>query len=104
MEPLTHCSALDRRGFLRIAGLAGAAWLTPLGHLLAPRGRTETHGPASRSSCSGCRAGRAELETFDPHPGKNIAGGTGAIKTAVKGVQLAEGLEQHRGGDGVDRR
>jgi hypothetical protein len=36
--------------------------------------------------------GPSQLETFDPHPGKEIAGGTKAIKTAVKGVELAEGM------------
>ncbi|MGL4553354.1 MAG: DUF1501 domain-containing protein, partial [Gemmataceae bacterium] len=34
----------------------------------------------------------SQLETFDPHAGTDIAAGTKAIGTAVKGVQLAEGL------------
>jgi hypothetical protein len=38
--------------------------------------------------------GPSQLETFDPHPGKKIAGETGDIKTSVKGVQLAHGLPQ----------
>ena len=38
--------------------------------------------------------GPSQLETFDPHPGTTIAGGTKAIATAVKGIQLAEGFEQ----------
>src|SRR5262249_7807847 len=38
--------------------------------------------------------GPSQLETFDPHPGKTIAGGTEAVNTTVKGLQLAEGLPQ----------
>ena len=38
--------------------------------------------------------GPSQLETFDPHPGSPISFGTKAIKTAVKDVQLAAGLEQ----------
>jgi len=34
------------------------------------------------------------LETFDPHPGTEIAAGTKAIKTAVSGIQLAEGFQR----------
>ena len=38
------------------------------------------------------QGGPSQLETFDPHPGTDIAAGTGAISTAVKGIQLAPGL------------
>jgi hypothetical protein len=38
--------------------------------------------------------GPSQLETFDPHPGKEIAGGTRAIRTSVKGVQFAAGLDR----------
>jgi len=37
--------------------------------------------------------GPSQLETFDPHPGTAIAAGTGAIDTAVPGIQVAEGFE-----------
>ncbi len=83
MEPLTF----DRRGFLRLAGLS---WLTPVGHLLAAqaeRGRE----PARSIILIWLAGGPSQLETFDPHPGTHGAGGTKAIDTAVKGVQLAEG-------------
>ncbi len=30
---------------------------------------------------------------LDPHPGRRIAAGTGAIQTAAPGLQLAQGLE-----------
>ncbi|OWK35078.1 hypothetical protein FRUB_09920 [Fimbriiglobus ruber] len=39
------------------------------------------------------QGGPSQLETFDPHPGTRIAAGTGAVDTALKGVQLATGLE-----------
>jgi uncharacterized protein (DUF1501 family) len=86
-------SGLDRRGFLRGAGLAGLGWLTPVGHLLAAeaeRGRE----PARSIILLWLAGGPSQLETFDPHAGTRSAGGTRAIATAVKGVQLAEGLGQ----------
>jgi hypothetical protein len=36
----------------------------------------------------------SQLETFDPHPGTDIAGPTGAVATTVPGVSFAEGLPQ----------
>jgi uncharacterized protein (DUF1501 family) len=86
----------DRRSFLRLAGLAGAAWLTPVSHLLARA--AEAPGRARRPAQSivvlWLQGGPSQLETFDPHPGTAIAAGTGAIPTACKGVQLAPGLER----------
>jgi hypothetical protein len=38
--------------------------------------------------------GPSQLETFDPHAGRTIAGDTRAINTSVKGVQFAHGLPQ----------
>ena len=94
MEPLTH-----RRDFLRVVGLAGTAWLTPVSHLLArdaevPGKRRE---PARSVIVLWMQGGPSQLETFDPQPGTTIAAGTGAIDTAVKGVRLAPGLEQVAG-------
>jgi hypothetical protein len=97
MEPLSlHPSALDRRGFLSLAGLAGLSWLTPVGHLLARAAEAPGKGrrPAQSIIVLWLAGGPSQLETFDPHPGTNIAGGTGAIKTSVKGIQLATGLER----------
>jgi hypothetical protein len=95
MEPLTPHAPLHRRGFLRLAGLAGATWLTPIGHLLARAAEAPGKRPAPARSIIllWLQGGPSQLETFDPHPGKTIAGGTAAIATAVKGVQLAAGLE-----------
>src|SRR5215471_2749784 len=85
MNPIT-----SRRGFL---ALAGASWLTPLGELLARQAET-AKAPAQSLILLWLAGGPSQLETFDPHPGTAIAGGTKAINTAVKGVQLAEGLER----------
>src|SRR5579871_2731605 len=88
--------ALERRGFLMLAGAAGVGWLTPLGQLLAQqaeqRGRTSE--PAKSVIVLWMAGGPSQLETFDPHPNTTIGGDTKAIPTALKGVQLAEGLEQ----------
>jgi hypothetical protein len=99
MEPLMPRALTDRRGFLRLAGLAGVSWLTPVGHLLARA--AEAAGPSREPARSiillWLQGGPSQLETFDPHPGTSIAGGTGAVSTSVKGVQLATGLEQTAG-------
>jgi Protein of unknown function (DUF1501) len=81
---------LDRRGFLKLAGLS---WLTPLGEVLA-RQAEKTREPAQSVILLWLGGGPSQLETFDPHPGTKIAGGTKAIETAVKGIQLAEGFDQ----------
>jgi hypothetical protein len=96
MEPLSAHAALHRRSFLRLAGIAGAAWMTPISHLLAraAEAQPDRRKPAQSIIMLWMQGGPSQLETFDPHPGKAIAGGTGAIATAVKGVQLAPGLER----------
>lgn len=82
--------SLDRRGFLKLAGLS---WLTPVGQLLAAQ--SERSGEPARSVIFlWLSGGPSQLETFDPHPDKKIAGGTKAIATAVKGIRLAEGFER----------
>ena len=81
---------IDRRGFLALTGLS---WLTPLGRLLAQQAE-HSREPARSLILLWLSGGPSQLETFDPHPGTTAAGGTGAIKTAVAGVQLAEGCEQ----------
>lgn len=91
MEPLSRYPHPDRRSFLRLAGLCGAAWMTPIGHLLARA--AERRQPAQSIILLWLQGGPSQLETFDPHPGTKIAGGTAAIHTAVKDVQLAAGLE-----------
>src|SRR5262245_5125639 len=84
---------LNRRGFLTLAGLS---WLTPVGQLLAQQ--AERSRETARSLILIWLAGGpSQLDTFDPHPSKKIAGGTKSISTAVKGIELAEGFEQLAG-------
>jgi len=90
MHNLMHSP--HRRGFLKMAGLAGLSWLTPVSHLLAQKAE-RTREPAQSLILLWMAGGPSQLETFDPHPGTVNAGGTCAISTAAKGIQLAEGLE-----------
>ncbi|HEX4609482.1 MAG TPA: DUF1501 domain-containing protein [Urbifossiella sp.] len=96
MEPRaadpTFCGSRShsRRAFL---GATGMSWLTPLGTALARDAESERR-PAKSVVVLWMGGGPSQLETFDPKPGTDIAAGTGAIPTAVRGVQLAPGLEQ----------
>ncbi|HVU89492.1 MAG TPA: DUF1501 domain-containing protein [Pirellulales bacterium] len=92
MEPLKH--RLGRRRFLGAATLAGAGWLTPLAEVLARRAEQARREPAQSVILLWLGGGPSQLETFDPHPGAEIAAGTQAIATATKGVQLAAGFER----------
>src|SRR5438270_652021 len=89
MEPL---SLPVRRDFLKLAGLAGLSWLTPVSQLLAVQAE-RTRQPAQSIILLWLAGGPSQLETFDPHPGAAVAGGTSAITTNVKGIQLATGFE-----------
>ena len=82
-----------RRDFLKAASLAGVSWLTPVGHLLAAQAEG-THAPARSIILVWLAGGPSQLETFDPKPDSAIAGGSKARKTALQGVQLADGFEQ----------
>ncbi len=89
MEPL---NSLNRRGFGRAAiGTVGLGWLAPLGQILADQAERRD-GPARSVIVLCLEGGPSQLETFDPHEGTKIAGGTQAIGTAAKGVQLASGF------------
>jgi hypothetical protein len=87
---------IDRRRFLALTGLS---WLTPVGELLA-RQSERSREPARSVILLWLAGGPSQLETFDPHPGTAIAGGTKSISTAVKDIQLAEGFEQLAGAMG----
>ena len=93
MEPLSGSPQFGRRGFLRAAGLAGVGWLTPVGQLLA-RQSERSRTPARSIILLWLGGGPSQLETFDPHPGTLIGGGTRGIATAVKGVQIAQGFDR----------
>ncbi len=85
--------SLNRRRFLQATGLAGLSWLTPVSQLLARRAE-QSRQPAQSIILLWLAGGPSQLETFDPHPGTEAAGGTRAVATALPGVQLAEGFEQ----------
>ncbi len=84
---------IDRRGFLKLGGLAALGWLTSVGECLAAQPGSGRE-PARSVILLWLAGGPSQLETFDPHPGGRIAGGTRAIATAARGVQLAEGFAQ----------
>jgi uncharacterized protein (DUF1501 family) len=84
---------LNRRTLLKAAGLTGLSWLTPVSKILAAEAEKAPRGkPAKSVIMLWLAGGPSQLETFDPHPGKKIAYGTGAIPTAAKGIRLAHGL------------
>lgn len=100
MEPLNR-----RQLFRATATLAGATWLTPVGQWLARASEGNAPGalpgalmgtsPRAQSVIVLWMAGGpSQLETFDPHEGSKIAGGTTQIATAIKGVHLASGFER----------
>lgn len=86
-------SSLDRIDRRRFLALAGMSWLAPIGHLLA-RQAEATRAPARSVILLWLGGGPSQLETFDPHPNARIAAGTRAVRSNVKGIQLAEGLPQ----------
>lgn len=88
----------SRRTLLKAAGLSGLAWLTPVAETLGRTAEKRSQdGPAKSVIMLWLAGGPSQLETFDPHPGKEIAGGTAAVDTAVPGIRLAAGLEQLAG-------
>ena len=86
---------ISRRRLLHTAGFGGLAWLTPVAHWLARAQQKDLPRAQAKSVILLWMAGGpSQLETFDPKPNapEEIAGGTGAIETSIKGVQFAEGL------------
>lgn len=86
-----HDFGIDRRGVLKLGGLAGLGWLTPVGELLAARAESGRE-PARSVILLWMAGGPSQLETFDPHPDSKIAGGTKSIATASKSLKLADGF------------
>ena len=83
-------TSFDRRQFL---GLAGLGWMSAAGNLLAA-GAERARQPAQSIILLWLNGGPSQLETFDPHPDTEIAGGTKAIATNMPGVQLAAGFDR----------
>ncbi|WP_075086566.1 DUF1501 domain-containing protein [Mariniblastus fucicola] len=91
------CGSIEhirRRTLLKMAGLSGLSWLTPLGTALA---RHSEHNPSKRPLSLivlWLEGAPSQLETFDPHPDTEIAAGSKAIKSRAPGILLGEGLVQ----------
>lgn len=82
-----------RRQLLKMAGLSGLSWLTPLGTALArqsERGRS----PAKSLILLWLEGAPSQLETFDPHPGTEIAAGSLARATSSPNIQIGQGFER----------
>ncbi|HQZ29955.1 MAG: DUF1501 domain-containing protein [Verrucomicrobiales bacterium] len=89
-----HCDSrthFTRRGLLKSSALAGMSWLTPFAQQLA-RGAEKSGGRPRSLIILWMEGGASQLDTFDPHPNSTIAHGAKAIPSAVKGLQLGEGL------------
>lgn len=76
------------------AGWAAAGWLTPVAESLALAEEQSRSGRPRSVILLWLAGGPSQLETFDPHPGKSIAGDTRAIDTAAPGVRIAADYEQ----------
>jgi hypothetical protein len=82
-----------RRSFLKATAVAGLGWLTPVAERLAiAEEQSRERQPATSLIFLWLQGGPSQLETFDPHPGKSIGGDAKSIRTAAKGVELADGL------------
>ncbi|MEM7783136.1 MAG: DUF1501 domain-containing protein [Planctomycetota bacterium] len=84
----------DRRSILKLAGLSGMSWLTPLANCLARSESRTKSGRAKSLILLWMEGAPSQLETFDPHPGTEIAAGSKARDTKVPGIQIGDGLEQ----------
>lgn len=87
-------SHFDRRTILKLAGLSGLSWLTPMATQLARADEADSRGKARSLIVLWMEGAPSQLETFDPHPGTEIAAGSVARSTNVEGIRLGEGLEQ----------
>jgi uncharacterized protein (DUF1501 family) len=82
-----------RRGMLQTLGLSGISFLTPLAERLARAAEKEPHGSTPKSLIVlWMQGGPSQLETFDPHPKTDIAGGSLSIPTTVKDIEINDGL------------
>ena len=84
---------LNRRSLLRMAGLSGLCWLTPLATQLA-RSAERSRVSARSLIMLWLEGAPSQLETFDPHPGTEIAAGSLARKTKVREIEIGFGFEQ----------
>ncbi|MBT7817631.1 MAG: DUF1501 domain-containing protein, partial [Polaribacter sp.] len=83
-----------RRSLLKMAGLSGLSWLTPMAERLARTAEADRKGKAKSLIVLWLEGAPSQLETFDPHEGTAIAGGSKARKTNVNSIRLGDGLQQ----------
>ncbi len=96
-NPHPNCGGRDhfhRRNLLKLAGLSGLSWLTPLATALAREAEHKPSAPAKSLIVLWLEGAPSQLETFDPHPNTEIAAGSRAINTNVDGIIMGEGLAQ----------
>jgi hypothetical protein len=78
---------------LQALGLSGISFLTPLAEQLARAAEKEPRGSTPKSLIVlWMQGGPSQLETFDPHPDSKIAEKSRSIPTAVKDIQIGDGL------------
>lgn len=90
------CGSIEhfsRRSILRMAGLSGLSWMTPLATQLA-RGADDRSVQAKSLIVLWLEGAPSQLETFDPHPGTEIAAGSKARDTNAPGILIGDGFEQ----------
>ena len=93
----SHCGSIEhvsRRSLLQLAGMSGISWLTPLARSLAQTHESNPQAKARSLIVLWLEGAPSQLETFDPHPGSDIAYGSLARKTNAPGILLGDGLEQ----------
>ena len=84
----------SRRSLLKIAGLSGLSWMTPVATTLARQNEKVRNQRAKSLIVLWLEGAPSQLETFDPHPGTEIAAGSEARKTRAKNILLGSGFEQ----------
>ncbi len=87
-------SHFHRRSLLKMAGLSGFSWLTPLATRLARSAEADRKKKAKSLIVLWLEGAPSQLETFDPHEGTEIAGGSKSRRTNVKDIKLGDGLQQ----------
>jgi len=86
--------ATSRRHFLKATSAAGMAWLSPISQSMAFSAENDlNHAEGKAVILLWLAGGPSQLETFDPHPGSDLAPGVKAVNTSVPDLQIAEGLE-----------
>lgn len=85
---------VERRTLLKLTGLSGLSWLSPMATCLARADEKNPRTQAKSLIVLWLEGAPSQLETFDPHPDSEIAAGSKARKTNAASVLLGDGLEQ----------